>query len=114
LLAAADIFCQPNTAGEPFGIVFIEALNAHLPVVTSNLGGAREIVDDTCGVLVPTSDVPALSETLRKLIQDPVLRKSLGSNGPTRARGLCDPETRMHQFCDSLMPISRAPTSLNG
>lgn len=102
LLAAADIFCQPNTAGEPFGIVFIEALNAKLPVITSNLGGAREIVDDTCGALVPTSVVPTLSETLRKLIQDPAPRKRLGSNGPARALELCDPETQMHQFYRAL------------
>jgi glycosyltransferase involved in cell wall biosynthesis len=114
LLAAADIFCQPNTAGEPFGIVFIEALNARLPVVTSDLGGAREIVDDTCGALAPTGDIPNLSETLRKLIQDPALRKSLGSNGPARAREVCDPQKQMTQFCDSLMTIKREPAASNG
>lgn len=106
LLAAADIFCQPNTAGEPFGIAFIEALAARLPVVTSNIGGACEIVDDTCGVLVPTGDVSALADTLRKLIQDPALRKSLGSNGPARARELCDPEARLNQCHRTLAFLS--------
>ena len=56
LLAAADIHCQPNISPEPFGIAFIEALAAGLPVVTSAIGGAIEIVDDTCGRLVPASD----------------------------------------------------------
>jgi glycosyltransferase involved in cell wall biosynthesis len=36
LLAAADIFCQPNSGPEPFGIVFVEALYAGLPVVASD------------------------------------------------------------------------------
>ena len=37
LLAAADIHCQLNTGVEPFGITFIEALYASLPVVTTNM-----------------------------------------------------------------------------
>jgi glycosyltransferase involved in cell wall biosynthesis len=40
LLAAADIHCQPNTGPEPFGIAFVEALYAGLPVVSTRLGGA--------------------------------------------------------------------------
>ena len=58
---AADIHCQPNTAPEPFGLVFVEALYAGLPVVTTALGGALEILTDACGVLVPAGDAPALT-----------------------------------------------------
>ena len=105
LLLVADIFCQPNTAAEPFGIAFIEALAAQLPVVTSNIGGACEIVDDACGVLVPTGNVPALVETLRNLIQNCALRERLGSAGPARARELCSPTTRINQFHRALGPL---------
>ena len=52
LLNAADIFCQPNLRGEAFGIVFVEALYNRLPVVSTALGGALEIVDESCGRLV--------------------------------------------------------------
>ena len=105
LLAAADIFCQPNTAGEPFGIVFIEALNAQLPVVTTGIGGAREIVDGSCGLLVPPGDVKALAAALRRLIENKTDRARLGSAGPSRARFLCDPAIQTNLFRDELSSV---------
>ena len=48
LMAAADVFCQPNAGPEPFGVVFVEALYAGLPVVTSAFGGAVEVVERPC------------------------------------------------------------------
>jgi glycosyltransferase involved in cell wall biosynthesis len=104
LLEAADIFCQPNTGPEPFGISFIEALNARLPVVATNLGGAREIVDDSVGMLVPP-EPEAVSLSLRRLICDENLRTRLGNGGPARARELCDPGTQMKQFGELLTRV---------
>jgi glycosyltransferase involved in cell wall biosynthesis len=96
LLAGADLFCQPNHGPEPFGIVFVEALWAGLPVVTTAMGGAVEIVTESCGLL-SEPDVPAsLAAALDRLIQSPDLRKRLGQAGPARARHLCDPETQMN------------------
>ena len=91
LLTAADIHCQPNSGPEPFGIAFVEALHAGLPVVSTRFGGALEIIDDSCGRLVSPGDISALAETLSTLIADPDLRFRLGENGPARARELCDP-----------------------
>ena len=102
LLAAADIHCQPNTAPEPFGIAFVEALHAALPVVTSDAGGAREIVTPECGVLVPAGNVGALRETLADLIRDAERRTRLGAAGPARAR----------ELCDSLRQVARLETAL--
>lgn len=95
LLAAADIYCQPNTGPEPFGIAFIEALHAGLPVVTTEIGGAREIVDNSCGRLVKPRDKDALAQSLRGLIRDQVGRVRFGAAGPVRARALCDVKTQM-------------------
>jgi len=108
LLAAADIFCQPNSGPEPFGITFIEALYAGLPVVTTALGGAVEIVNDSCGVLVPPGDTCALAVALRRLIKEPSLRVRLGTAGPTRASALCDPAVRMKQFQRALQDHTQA------
>jgi glycosyltransferase involved in cell wall biosynthesis len=98
LMAAADIYCQPNSRPDSFGIAFIEALYASLPVVTSDLGGAPEIVDDTCGVLIPADDVDELGVVLRRLIQDGALRSALGSAGPVGAKKICDPAMQLSRF----------------
>ena len=91
LLQAADVFCQPNLRGEPFGIVFIEALYAGLPVIGTALGGVLEIVDDTVGRLVPPGDADLLADTLRTLYYQRELRATLGNAAPERARKLSSP-----------------------
>jgi glycosyltransferase involved in cell wall biosynthesis len=98
LLRSADIHCQPNIGAEPFGITFIEALYAGLPVVTTNMGGGSEIVDSTCGILVEPSNILELSEALRSLINNKSQRQELGSHGYARAKQLCDPAQQINQL----------------
>jgi glycosyltransferase involved in cell wall biosynthesis len=98
LLAAADIHCQPNTGAEPFGVAFIEALYAGLPVVSTRLGGAAEIVNDSCGRLVEPDDPGALAQALSSLISDSETRARLGAGGPARARELCDPAAALERL----------------
>ena len=102
LLAASDIFCQPNVGPEPFGIVFVEALHAGLPIVTSDFGGAREIITADVGYLA--RDDRALAESLALLIRDRELRQRLGAAGPARAKALCDPTLQVA----GLAPLLRA------
>jgi glycosyltransferase involved in cell wall biosynthesis len=106
LLAASDIHCQPNTEPESFGIAFVEALYAGLPVVTSDLGGAREIVHRDCGVLVPPGDTAALAATLRELIGDAEGRRRLGERGPMRAAELCDPAAQLRKLSALLSRVA--------
>ena len=105
LMRAADIFCQPNAAPDAFGLVFVEALGAGLPVVTTAMGGACEIVDERCGILTPPDDVPALARALSNLIENPAERLRLGSAGQERAATLCDPAARMAQFEEILLGL---------
>jgi glycosyltransferase involved in cell wall biosynthesis len=91
VLASVDVHCQPNLSPEPFGIAFVEALYAGLPVVSTRMGGASEIVDETCGLLVEPGSPDALAEALRSFLDDPALRARLGSGGPVRAASLSDP-----------------------
>jgi glycosyltransferase involved in cell wall biosynthesis len=106
VLAAADIHCQPNLEPEPFGIAFVEALSAGLPVVTSATGGALEIVDSSCGMLVPAGDSAAFANALRTLIDDEPTRARLAAAAPARARALCDPTRQIHALHAALTTIA--------
>ncbi len=108
LLAAADLLCQPNTSPDSFGLVFIEALSQALPVVTFAMGGPAEIVDETCGVLVPPGHTDALTSQLGRLIRDADLRCKLGDAGPARAKALCDPAVILPQLEAVLSQMSSA------
>jgi glycosyltransferase involved in cell wall biosynthesis len=101
LLTRAHIYCQPNTAPEGFGITLIEAMQAGLPVVTTEVGAAAELVDQSSGLLVPP-DATAVAAQLRSLCSDPAQRKSLGSAGPERARLPCDPSAQELKLLDAL------------
>jgi glycosyltransferase involved in cell wall biosynthesis len=102
LLAAADLLCQPNLGPEPFGITYVEAMYAGLPVVAAATGGALEAVTDATGVLVPPGDASALAGALGTLAADPALRRRLGEAGPARARALCDPERQLRRLHELL------------
>jgi glycosyltransferase involved in cell wall biosynthesis len=102
VLSAADIFCQPNTGPEPFGLTLIEALQAGLPVITSAMGGATEVVNDSCGILVPPGSAADLASALRLLVNDAQLRCRLGASGPARARELTDPAVQLSRLSSAL------------
>lgn len=105
LLQAADVFCQPNLGPEPFGIVFIEALYAALPLVGTAQGGTLEIVDETCGLLVPPNSPESLTDTLRLLVTNNGIRKHLGHSGPFRAAHLCAPVNVLTMLAKSLFAM---------
>jgi glycosyltransferase involved in cell wall biosynthesis len=108
LLSAADIYCQPNTEPESFGLTFVEALSAGLPIVTSAMGGALEIVNDACGVLVPPCDPAPLATALRRLVEDSSLRAKLGRHALARRKELCDPSAQMRRIATLLEEVSWA------
>lgn len=103
LMAAADIYCQPNTGPEGFGLTFAEALAAGTPVVTSAVGGAVEVVSPGCGLLTAPGDPGAVAEALAELIENRELRRSLGVAGPARVRALCDPAKQLEALRSAVL-----------
>jgi glycosyltransferase involved in cell wall biosynthesis len=57
---------------------------AGLPVVATRVGGTPEIVDASCGRLVPSRDPDGLAATLSALAQDAPLRLALGREARAR------------------------------
>jgi glycosyltransferase involved in cell wall biosynthesis len=111
LMAAASIYVQPNTRPEGFGITLVEGLHAGLPVVTTRLGAAPEIVSDEVGILVQPGSPQALAGALRGLLADPALRARLGAQGPDRARLLTDPVARASEVRDAIEQAVKAVSS---
>lgn len=90
LIAESDVFAMPSRAergaGEGFGIVYLEAAAAGLPVVAADEGGALDaVIDGVTGLLVDPRDPERVCEALGKLLRDPELRDELGENGRRRA-----------------------------
>ncbi|HET9360123.1 MAG TPA: glycosyltransferase [Vicinamibacterales bacterium] len=111
ILRAANIYCQPNTKPEGFGLTFVEAMHAGLPVVTSGIGGASEIVDQSCGMLTPPGDVPALSSALNRLIVDRALNTRLGDEAQRRSESLCNVPRQMGRIHAVLASLAATRTA---
>ena len=72
---------------EGYGMVAREAMAHGRPVVATSVGGLIDAVEDgVTGLLVPAQDPFALRAALERLLGDPALRRSLGSEAARRAR----------------------------
>jgi glycosyltransferase involved in cell wall biosynthesis len=76
--ASADIFVFPSTT-DTFGNVIIEAQASGVPVIVSDAGGPKELVDDNeNGLITKSHDVDDFARAVRRLIVDPELRERMG------------------------------------
>lgn len=92
LYKAADLFVlctreDPQARGvEGFGMVFLEAQAAELPVIGTRAGGIPDaIVEGEGGWLIEQDDVSALAHHLRSLVSDPLPYREQGRKGRQRA-----------------------------
>jgi len=83
-LAAADLFLLPSR-WEALPIAIVEAFRAGLPVIATDAGGVRELVDDSVGKVVAIGDVEALTEQVSTICTNDALRARLGANALARA-----------------------------
>ncbi|MFM1965883.1 MAG: hypothetical protein RL134_1608 [Actinomycetota bacterium] len=84
-LASLDAYIAPNTGGESFGIVLLEAMAAGAPVIASDLDAFARVLDGgRCGVLFPVGDSEALASAVVNLLADDIERARLVSAGASR------------------------------
>jgi phosphatidylinositol alpha-mannosyltransferase len=82
MLRSVDVYCAPNTGGESFGVILLEAMAARTAIVASDIEAFRRVLaGGTAGHLFATGDPAALAEALAEVLDDPVLREHLVSNG---------------------------------
>jgi glycosyltransferase involved in cell wall biosynthesis len=82
-LKSLDVFVFP-TSGETFGLAPVEAAQAGIPVVSSDISVMREVLQvrgEPCAVFVETTDIPAFAKAVRAVLSDPDLRRRLSECG---------------------------------
>ncbi len=87
LLASVDVYVAPQTGGESFGIVLVEAMSAGTCVLASDLGAFTRVIDDgSSGILFPSGDPNALAARLSALLADRPGREALAARAGLLAR----------------------------
>ncbi|MBK6887417.1 MAG: glycosyltransferase family 4 protein [Tetrasphaera sp.] len=90
LFASVDAYAAPQTGGESFGIVLVEAMAGGAPVVASDLPAFVRVLQpapggEVAGVLFPNEDGANLGRCLVALLDDPARRADLRTAGHRRA-----------------------------
>lgn len=85
LLRRSSVFLMPSR-WEGFGLSAVEAMNAGLPCVVSDVDGLREVVSDKCAFTIPSEQPNMFIEALRRLLTEPELRVKMGEQGFQRAQ----------------------------
>ncbi|MDQ2796473.1 MAG: glycosyltransferase family 4 protein [Actinomycetota bacterium] len=86
LLTSVDVYVAPNTGGESFGIILIEAMSAGATVLASDLPAFLRVLDGgRAGATFVNEDPVSLAERLVELLQNPLQRGQIAAIGRRRA-----------------------------
>ncbi|QPP09830.1 glycosyltransferase family 4 protein [Streptomyces bathyalis] len=87
LLRSVDLYVAPNTGGESFGIILVEAMSSGAPVLASDLDAFAQVLDGgEAGELFPNEDADALADAAVRLLSDPERRERLREYGSRHVR----------------------------
>jgi glycosyltransferase involved in cell wall biosynthesis len=96
-LNALDIFVLTSERrSEGIPTTVLEAMATGLPVVATDVGAVREVVDETSGIVVPPADSVALVEGVERLVENEDLRRRLGA----RARAVLESQEPLRACAD--------------
>jgi glycosyltransferase involved in cell wall biosynthesis len=105
LLAGCDLYVN-SSISEGISLTILEAMAARLAVVATRAGGTPEILDPTCGRLVPLRDPEALGATLAALGDDPILRAALGRAARARVEERFTLDRMVAQYRDAYYAVA--------
>jgi phosphatidyl-myo-inositol alpha-mannosyltransferase len=87
MLHSVDVFCAPNTGGESFGYVLVEAMASGAAIVASDLDAFRQVLrGGEAGELFPMGDAVALADAAGRLLDDPARRASVAAAASVAVR----------------------------
>jgi glycosyltransferase involved in cell wall biosynthesis len=98
VLSRAHIFCLPSHGGEGVPKVILEAMASGRPVITTDVPGCRDAVEDgKTGLLIPPRDGASLATAITMLASDSQRRVALGAAGRQRAEALFSVDSVVEQ-----------------
>ena len=84
IYAASDLYLWP-AINEAYGMTFLEAQAAGLPVVAGRTGGVPDVVSEPeCGILTPPGDAEAFARAVTELIGNPARLRHMGTSAQRR------------------------------
>jgi phosphatidylinositol alpha-mannosyltransferase len=87
MLHSVDVFCAPNTGGESFGYVLVEAMASGAPLVASDIDAFRQVLrGGEAGELFPVGDPAARAAAAGRLLDDPARRAALAAAASAAVR----------------------------
>ena len=103
--ASADLYLWP-AINEAYGMAFLEAQAAGLPVVAGRTGGVPAVVaDGVTGVLTPIGDAAAFAAATARLLDDPEERVRLGKAARARVNARHDERAAAHALAAALRTL---------
>ncbi|NHM13852.1 glycosyltransferase family 4 protein [Xiamenia xianingshaonis] len=81
LLLETDVFCFPSTYPEGLPTSLLEAAVCHTAIITSNCGGAREVVPSSdCGIVLESADTAHIQKAVMAFVSNPSYRQTCATN----------------------------------
>jgi len=98
-----DVLVVPSIAFESFGMVILEAMKCKTPVICSDFGGMKEVVEDgVSGLVVTAGDDLSLANAITRMLSDAELRLKMGEAGYRRLNEFFTSEKMAAQYDDLL------------
>ena len=82
---------MPSLWPEPLGATVAEGMSRGKPVIGTKPGGHTDMLTAETGILVPQGDADALTAAMKRLIDNPGLRESMGKAAAERAQSFAAP-----------------------
>lgn len=97
--SSIDVLVVPSLWQEPLGMVAIEALANHIPVIANRAGGLQEtVIDGVNGLFCEAENPNSLGNAMRRLSEDPGLFNKLSSNARESVAEILDKNRMVNAY----------------